>query len=133
MPEDARADPDFVPQGFNVVYGFFKPPASAYPIDFHKGLFGTKPPVNSAWSRFVYSGSTLGQLHDQACAPAIRICQVACSIQTTIKLIKDHVSLRRPHRNAHGLEDFLQRMYSTTLLATELMSFVAASYGLYRI
>jgi hypothetical protein len=118
--QDSEARPDFIPQKFPVRYGCFIPSTPAYPVDPKKDTFGTKPLPKSPWARFAYKGSTLGAIHENACASAIECCRAANEIKKILEVV--HASISSYNYAASWADvGILLRLSASTVLATELM------------
>jgi hypothetical protein len=125
--KDSKARPDFIPQKFPVTYSRFIPPASAYPVDPKKDTFGTKPRPKSPWAKFAYKGSTLGAIHENACASAIECCRAANEIKKILEVV--HASIPSYNYAASWTDvGLLSRLSASAVLATELMYYVSARY-----
>jgi hypothetical protein len=125
--EDSKANPNFVPPKFPITYRRFIPPSSAYPVDPKRNTFGTKPRPKTPWARFAYKGSTLGAIHENACTYAIECCRVANEIKKILEVLRSSI----PNYNyaASWIDvGLLSRLSASTVLANELMYFVAARY-----
>lgn len=129
--QDAAADSNFIPRGFPITYNHFKPPSSAYPVDFDKRTSGIKPHPSSAWARFAHNGSTLGRFHEQGCKSAVDSCYVASGIKSILMLLQHSISVRRGNR-LFGEDETLWRIFAATELAVEVMHFAAARYAHHR-